>query len=307
MNNTPLVSVGIPTYNRADSLRQAVESVLAQGYSNLELVISDNGSTDHTKRVCEEFCARDNRVTYIRQSTNRGPHANFREVLRHARGEMFMWLGDDDWLDHGYVEQCAQVLVANPDYSVVCGASKFFHHGEFLLNGETINLLQSSAAERVLAYYAQVDHNTVFYGVMRREQVQLVRPPNVLGGDWLLIASMAFMGKIETLQGESINRSWEGASRDLKTLTATIGVSDLHTHAPHLSIAIAAFVDIVWLSEAYASLGLVARLSLACRVLAVFFRKYFRPYWRDTIHPYWTRSILFALSIRDRLRKRYVR
>src|SRR5229473_2324672 len=107
MNSAPLVTIGLPTYNRASELKRAVESVLAQDYSNLELVISDNASTDDTQLVCERFCAQDNRIRYIRQPTNRGAAANFHEVLQRAGGEFFMWLGDDDWLDSSYVAQCA--------------------------------------------------------------------------------------------------------------------------------------------------------------------------------------------------------
>ena len=51
-----LLSIGIPTFNRAETLKQAVESLLAQDYPNIELVISDNASTDDTERVCREFC-----------------------------------------------------------------------------------------------------------------------------------------------------------------------------------------------------------------------------------------------------------
>ncbi len=72
MDSKPLVSIGIPTYNRASVLRRAVESALTQDHTNLELVISDNASTDETEAVCQEFCERDNRVRYIRQKTNRG-------------------------------------------------------------------------------------------------------------------------------------------------------------------------------------------------------------------------------------------
>ncbi|MEA2274445.1 MAG: hypothetical protein QOI98_3153, partial [Solirubrobacteraceae bacterium] len=117
MDGPPLVSVGLPTFNRAALLKRAIESVLAQDYSNLELIISDNGSPDETQQVCEEFCARDSRVKYIRQLSNRGPRANFLEVLHQARGEFFVCLGDDDWLDSSYISLCTQKLMENADYS----------------------------------------------------------------------------------------------------------------------------------------------------------------------------------------------
>src|SRR5438477_10082725 len=96
--STPLVSVGLPTYNRSALLSRAIASVLEQSYQNIELVISDNSSTDATESVCRDAQRRDRRVTYIRQLSNRGATENFRQVLKRSRGEFYMWLSDDDWL-----------------------------------------------------------------------------------------------------------------------------------------------------------------------------------------------------------------
>ena len=304
MNTKPLVSIGLPTFNRARTLKRAIESVLGQTYPNIELVISDNASTDDTQLLCTEFKKRDSRVRYMRRATNEGPGANFHAVLAHASGEFFMWLGDDDWLDSSYVSRCLEKLIENPDYSLVCGEAKYFSHGQLLPEGETIDLPQDPAAERVLAYFEKVNHNGTFYGLMRPAQLHLALPPNVLGGDWLLVAAIAFMGKIGTIKDISVNRSWEGASRTLETLIASLGISPIHARAPKLSIAISAFKDIAWKSKAYGSLGRAARLSLARKVLSVFYKKYFRPDWRAIFYPFWARPILFAISVRDRVRKK---
>ena len=67
----PLVSVGIPTFNRLIMLRRAVDSALSQDYPNLEVVISDNASTDGTQAWCEQLARRDSRVRYVRQPNTR--------------------------------------------------------------------------------------------------------------------------------------------------------------------------------------------------------------------------------------------
>lgn len=87
LEEKPLVSIGIPTYNRAASLRRAIESALAQDYVNLEVVISYNASTDETQAVCEGFARKDSRIRYIRQVTNHGAVANFRNALSQPKGE----------------------------------------------------------------------------------------------------------------------------------------------------------------------------------------------------------------------------
>ena len=110
----PLVSVGIPTYNRAEKLTRAIESVLAQTYTNFELVISDNASSDGTQALCERLAARQSRVRYLRADTNRGPTANFNTLFGDLRGEYVLLLSDDDWLDEGYVEECLTDLRRRP-------------------------------------------------------------------------------------------------------------------------------------------------------------------------------------------------
>jgi glycosyltransferase involved in cell wall biosynthesis len=299
MDDPPLVSVGIPTYNRAAVLKRAFESVLAQDYSNLELIISDNGSPDETHRVCEEVCARDSRVKYIRQPSNLGPRRNFLEVLHQARGQFFICLGDDDWLDSSYIRLCTQKLIENPDYSIVCGGTKYYHqNGQFIADGVAVNLLQDCPEERVLAFYEQWSENPAFYGVMRRELVLLAFPAKVLGADLLQIAATAFMGKVRTINDTSINVSYSGMSRSPKAACEIVGISRIHALVPLLSIGVSACRDVALGSRAYASLGRWSRLSLAYKILAVFYRRFWRAYWA---HP-----IRSALLLRDSIRKIYL-
>src|ERR1700688_2286292 len=103
----PLVSVGIPTYNRPVGLRRTLEFICGQTYSNIEIIVSDNASLDPgTKSVAEEFAARDERIKYFRQRANIGAMENFRFVLAKASGDYFMWAADDDEWDPRFVETC---------------------------------------------------------------------------------------------------------------------------------------------------------------------------------------------------------
>lgn len=261
----PLVSIGIPTYNRVYSLRKTIESAISQDYPNLELVISDNASTDDTQALCQEVCQQDNRIRYIRQSSNIGPTANFMEVLKHAQGEFFMWLGDDDWLDASYVSQCVKVLVAQPDFYLVGGKARYFHKGQFLYEGVELNLLQDFGKERLLSYYQQVTDNGIFYGIMRRSYLASLDLRNVMGGDWLLIASIAFTGKILTLDNIFVNRSVQEINVEIyfQKIALSLGLSNFSAKNPHLVIAAYIFQDIVCLSAVYSSLSRVERFHLA--------------------------------------------
>lgn len=101
--NFPLVSVGVPTYNRPEGLRCILRSVVRQQYPQMEIIVSDNASPGEAGQqaldVMAEF-ASDPRITFYRQSENMGAVENFRFVRKKAHGEFFTYASDDDeWLD----------------------------------------------------------------------------------------------------------------------------------------------------------------------------------------------------------------
>jgi glycosyltransferase involved in cell wall biosynthesis len=93
------LSIGMPVYNGMPFICEALNSLLAQTFSDFELIISDNASSDETEKICRQYEARDSRIRYIRQATNEGAFANFKFVLNEAKGEYFMWAAADDIWD----------------------------------------------------------------------------------------------------------------------------------------------------------------------------------------------------------------
>ncbi len=93
------VSVIIPTYNQADLLSRAIQSVLNQTFKDFELIIVDDGSTDNTKKVVEQFQRQDPRIKYIWQENSGGPAKPKNTGIKHAKGEYIAFLDhDDEWL-----------------------------------------------------------------------------------------------------------------------------------------------------------------------------------------------------------------
>ena len=117
-SNQPLVSIGMPIYNAEEYLALAFESLLAQDYPNIELIISDNASRDRTEEICRDFLRRDPRIRYIQHRQNQGSPANFEFVAREARGEFFMWAAHDDLWHPSYVSRCLAKLQSTPSASV---------------------------------------------------------------------------------------------------------------------------------------------------------------------------------------------
>ena len=108
-----LISVLMPVYNAAPFLAEAVESILNQTFTDFELIISDNASSDRTQLICSEYISKDKRVRYIRQDENIGIYANFQFVLDEALGEYFMWIADDDKRSSDFLEEAVSLLESN--------------------------------------------------------------------------------------------------------------------------------------------------------------------------------------------------
>ena len=96
--NGPTISVGLPVFNGENFVREAIESILSQTFSDFELVISDNASTDSTQSICEEYQQKDKRVRYFRSPENRGASWNFNNTFHLSQGEYFKWAAHDDVL-----------------------------------------------------------------------------------------------------------------------------------------------------------------------------------------------------------------
>lgn len=149
----PPVTIGIPTYNRADSyLGQTLESALNQTYPNVEVVVSDNCSTDHTEALVKSRA--DARVRYFRQARNIPANDNFNFCLEQATGDYFLLLHDDDVIDEDFVDVCMRAADYDTDMGLIrTGMRKIDAHGKVL--EELPNLVGGlSVDEFFLAWFA---------------------------------------------------------------------------------------------------------------------------------------------------------
>jgi glycosyltransferase involved in cell wall biosynthesis len=200
---TPRVTVGIPVYNGEKYLAEAIESVLAQTFTDFELVISDNASTDATAAIALEYAARDPRVRYSRNRENIGSARNFGRVFELATGEFFKWMASDDLISPGFLENCVVALDREP------AAVLAYTRGTGIdANGEVLK-----HCEHPVAIEAQADPVKRFrlfrersgfsawpflyiFGLMRREvlaQTRLQGP--YMGSDNSCIYEMLFAGR----------------------------------------------------------------------------------------------------------------
>src|SRR3954453_19067572 len=123
--SAPLVTIAIPTYNRAHELRRAIGSARGQTHRHLEILVCDNASADETEAIVGELQAEDQRLRYVRRPRNVGPVENFNAALADARGDYVALLADDDWIDADYVERCLAVLRADSRVAIAAGRSRY--------------------------------------------------------------------------------------------------------------------------------------------------------------------------------------
>ncbi|MDW5593646.1 glycosyltransferase family 2 protein [Conexibacter stalactiti] len=261
----PLVTIAVPTYNRAATLERTLASALGQTHRELELVVSDQASTDGTERLCRALAAADARVRYLRQPTNAGGStANFNLLAAELRGPYAMLLADDDWLQPDYVERCLRLLVERPELAVAYGRARYFDGDRHVADGRLHDHLEEAPAARVTTYYRTVDDNGVMYGLMRADALRGALPmPNVLGNDWLLMGRVAAAGKIATIERTHVDRAVGGTSASVEKIVQTFGISKLQARLPHLTVAWQVLADVGWRSPAFASLPRAQRLRTA--------------------------------------------
>lgn len=199
--SSPLVSIGIPVYNGENYLAEAIDSILSQTLGDLEVIISDNASTDRTAEICEMYASRDPRVRYVRQSANLGAAPNYNAVFHESRGRYFKWAAHDDVCDPVFLERCVASLESDVS-CVVAYPRKYLidEEGNRLSAGGTALGLESPSVDvRVeeTLFRTGIDGAPVpVFGVMRRSALITTRlHGSYTGSDRTLIAEMALIGR----------------------------------------------------------------------------------------------------------------
>src|SRR5664280_1790696 len=109
------VDVLVPTYNRSAMLRQCLESIQAQTYRDIRVIIGDNCSNDDTRTVAQDFCGRDGRFGYVRNATNLGMYGNMNALFTLVTAPYVHFMHDDDWLELNFYEQMIAGLEESPE------------------------------------------------------------------------------------------------------------------------------------------------------------------------------------------------
>lgn len=168
-NYTPKVSIGMPVYNGERFIKEALNSLLTQTFTNFELIISDNASTDGTEEICKEYAKNDPRIRYIRQTYNRGAIINFQFVLNEAVGEYFMWAAADDIWSNIFITFCIDNIGNNGS---IMTAYKQKHRKSGEVISQTVpELSGKKKSPDDMIKYLKKPSGVMFYGMHKRSNL----------------------------------------------------------------------------------------------------------------------------------------
>jgi glycosyltransferase involved in cell wall biosynthesis len=221
----PKVIVGLPVYNGQQYLAGAIESHLSQSYSDFELVISDNGSTDTTPDICAYYASKDRRIKYLRSNENRGIHWNHRRVMEAitSPNQYFRWAAADDIMEPGLLEAMVGVLDTRPEVEAVVPDTKNIDKDGNIVGtmARSLDLQSAEVFERASQVLLGSYQMVIAFGLFRASTLQRIRTgPDYIGWDFVFVWELALWGQMVQPTGPVLLRRYHaGAMSHVKTAT----------------------------------------------------------------------------------------
>lgn len=292
------VSIGVPVYNGENYLAQTLDSLLAQRFSDFEIVISDNGSTDGTAEICRSYQTTDKRIRYFRSATNLGAAWNHNHVVELCSAPLFKWSSHDDLHEPSFLEGCVAILDSDPDVvlshtyvKMIDGAGETLRYdgeancfidrfGRPMRPLDRNHMAEAAEPERrfgdILSHMWWCDAS---FGVMRRDK--LLRTSgvgNYWGSDKVLMAELSLQGRFCQVREQLFGRR----IHDECSLHKSGDELEEHIGSSHLGGTYR-----LRMIQAYVRATMTAEMSLRQRAhcLASVSRLTLRPTpWRDIVH-----------------------
>lgn len=199
---TPLVTVGVPVYNGAEHLAEAVESLRAQTLADFELLIADNASTDETPAICRRLAAEDRRIRVIRHERNIGAPRNWNFLVAEARGRYFKWASCNDVCAPTMLERYVEVLESDPSQVAVYGRTQLTHADgrPIEVYAGDLEVQMPRPSDRFVAVCTGLRLNNVQSGLVRTASLRRTGLDRLYpSGDMVLTAELALHGRIRLL------------------------------------------------------------------------------------------------------------
>lgn len=202
-NKKPLVSILVMTYNHEYFIANTIESCLKQSYSNIEICIGDDCSTDSTARIAEKYVKEyPNKIKFVKQNENKGKYSlaiNYRAILEIATGDFFAILDGDELMVETRIEKQVQFLLDNSDYIAVSNEKLVIDSDNNILDFKTNKIVRSGeVSTKDLILYGNV-FSSCFMTRAKKEIIMSDISLKVMG-DWYVILNMSMHGKLGFLE-----------------------------------------------------------------------------------------------------------
>ena len=197
-----LVTVGTPVFNGESYLARALDSILAQDYPHIELVISDNASTDGTEEICRSYASQDERIRYFRHEFNHGGAWNHRFVVAEAKGTFFRYHAHDDDCLPSLISRCAAILEARSDVVMCYSGTLMIDEKDrvFAVYDDDLRAMSDRPHERLRSLVNRLFYCNVNYGLVRTDIMRATRGHGAyVRADHVQLAELALRGKLYSI------------------------------------------------------------------------------------------------------------
>jgi glycosyltransferase involved in cell wall biosynthesis len=195
-----LLTIGVPVFNGERYLAQALAGIRAQTFTDFEVVIADNASTDRTADIAQAAVAADPRFRYLRRERNIGLVPNFNLLFTDTEGEFFAWHSADDRTEPEFYAACVALLQANPDAAAATSEILLIDEHSTVLgpdperaSGDHPDLAVRFAEMASFRHYAQFTYGVYRRSMMARTRLML---PFFWSSDRLFLAELALQGRL---------------------------------------------------------------------------------------------------------------
>lgn len=216
----PLITVGIPCYNEEEYIGRAITSVLNQSFPDIELVISDNCSTDKTDEIIKEYASQDKRISYYRQSINVGATENFKFVFDKCDSKYFTWLAADDFFDTHWLEVAVCFLEQNSETILVYPKTHYLNTS-ILSNSDAEQYIDTTGINAKTAiietFLKRKCCSFGIYGVYRTSVLRSIVHPNIWCSDQIMMSHTYSLGSVKLIDHVYIIRTFRDGSHEQAT------------------------------------------------------------------------------------------
>ncbi len=228
MNNPPKITIGLPVYNGVKYLHDAIESLLKQSIIDIDILISDNGSTDATESICRTYAERDKRIRYVRQINNLGAIGNFDYVFQHRAAPFFMWAAHDDIWGKDFIKDGIEAIerensfFAFPTFRLVNIKDKKSTHRQ----AELFEFMSHESTDYRILNYLNLHtfsyHGNIVYSIFKEETLKVLLSKTHINSETLFGSFLLRQGRGSLIPNYQFSKRyygrWPGDSYCLENL-----------------------------------------------------------------------------------------